>query len=71
MKKEENKENEEKDEKEEDIVNPWVVQGKIKYDKLVEEFGTEVITEELIQRFEKVTKKQVHPWIKRGLFFLS
>ena len=69
MKKEENKENEEKDEKEEDIVNPWVVQGKIKYDKLVEEFGTEVITEELIQRFEKVTKKQVHPWIKRGLFF--
>ena len=58
-----------KDEKEEDIVNPWVVQGKIKYDKLVEEFGTEVITEELIQRFEKVTKKQVHPWIKRGLFF--
>ena len=56
-------------EEKQDIVNPWVVQGNIKYDKLVEEFGTQIITEELIKRFEKVTKKPLHPWLKRGLFF--
>ena len=47
----------------------WEVKGNIKYEKLIEEFGTQIITEELIERFEKVTKKPVHPWIKRGLFF--
>ena len=60
---------EEKGNNKKDIVNPWVVEGNIKYDKLVEEFGTELITEELIKRFEKVTKKPMHPWLKRGLFF--
>ena len=51
------------------LVNPWVVQGNVKYDKLVEEFGTQLINDDLIQRFEKLTKKKAHPWIKRGLFF--
>ena len=50
-------------------VTPWEVKGNIKYEKLVEEFGTQIITEELIERFEKVTKKPIHPWVKRGLFF--
>ena len=63
------KSDEENNKKEEDIVNPWIVQGKIKYDKLIEEFGTQIITEQLIQRFEKITQKQIHPWIRRGLFF--
>ena len=57
------------DEKKENIVNPWVVEGIVKYDKLLEEFGTQLITEDLIERFEKVTKKKAHPWIKRGVFF--
>jgi len=50
-------------------VTPWEVKGNIKYEKLIEEFGTQIITEELIERFEKVTKKPIHPWVKRGLFF--
>ena len=66
----EQKEDPEQSKKEkENIVNPWVVQGQVKYDKLVEEFGTQLITEDLMERFEKVTKKSIHPWIKRGLFF--
>ncbi len=36
--------------------NEKVIKGNIKYEKLIE-------------RFEKVTKKPIHPWIKRGLFF--
>ena len=55
--------------KDKDVVNPWEVSGKVKYDKLVEEFGTQLINDELIKRFEQVTKREAHPWLKRGLFF--
>ena len=41
-----NKENEE-----ENKVTPWEVKGKVKYDKLVEEFGTQLITDELKSQF--------------------
>ena len=33
------------------------IKGNIKHEKLIEEFGTQIIIEELIERFEKVTKK--------------
>lgn len=51
------------------IVTPWNVEGTIDYNRLVKDFGTEIITEELKMRFEKVTGKPLHPWIKRGIFF--
>lgn len=51
------------------IVTPWSVEGKVDYLRLVEQFGTEVIDKNLIDRFEKVTGKVVHPWIRRGIFF--
>lgn len=51
------------------IVTPWEVKGKVDYLKLVNKFGTELITEDLIQRFEKITNKPIHPWIKRNIFF--
>lgn len=51
------------------VVTPWNVVGKIDYIKLIEKFGTELIDTELIKRFEKVTGKEAHPWIKRGIFF--
>ena len=50
-------------------VTPWIVKGDVEYSKLVEEFGVELIDEDLIKRFEKVTGKEAHPWMKRGLFF--
>lgn len=55
--------------KQELVVTPWDVRGKLDYSRLVREFGTELITEELKVRFEKVTGKPLHPWIKRGIFF--
>ena len=55
--------------KQEAIVTPWSVKGKIDYTRLVKEFGTELITKELMERFENVTGKPLHPWIKRGIFF--
>lgn len=51
------------------IVTPWKVSGKINYNKLIDQFGTERIDNDLINRFESVINKPVHPWIKRGIFF--
>ena len=53
----------------EPIVDPWTVSGKIDYGKLIEQFGSQPITEELIAKFERVTGAKAHPWIKRGIFF--
>jgi tryptophanyl-tRNA synthetase len=49
-------------------VDPWTVQH-VNYDKLVEEFGTQLLTPAQINRFELLTGKPVHPWLKRGFFF--
>ncbi len=50
-------------------VTPWSVEGKIDYMKLIKQFGTEVIDTELLERFKKITGKDLHPWLKRGIFF--
>jgi len=36
---------------------------------LIEDFGTQVIDEHLLKRFEKVTGHPPHPWLRRELFF--
>jgi len=60
-----------RDEQKEQIVTPWIVTSKteIDYMKLIDKFGSTPLTGELIERFEKVTGKKIHPWIRRGLVF--
>lgn len=48
-------------------VNVREVKGNIDYMKLVDNFGTFFISDNLIKRFEKVTGKPVHPWISRQI----
>ena len=50
------------------IVTPWEVRGKIDYDKLVKEFGTKLITEDLLERIKKHTK-DLHYMLRRKIFF--
>ncbi len=60
------------DQSEDQIVNPWKAEtktGKFDYQRLIVKFGVEEISEQLIERFKKVTGKEPHIWIKRGLFF--
>lgn len=56
-----------------DVVDPWNVTGKsetgIDYDKLIKRFGSQKIDESLIQRFETVTGKRAHHFLRRGIFF--
>ncbi|MEM2760543.1 MAG: tryptophan--tRNA ligase [Nitrososphaerales archaeon] len=49
-------------------VTPWTVEGKIDYNKLVRDFGTELITEELLERVRKHVG-ELHPFLKLQYFF--
>ncbi len=50
------------------VVTPWHVEGDIDYNKLIERFGTERISEELLKRIKKITG-EIHFMLKRGIFF--
>ncbi|GFE52903.1 tryptophanyl-tRNA synthetase [Babesia ovis] len=41
----------------------------IDYDKLIREFGCQKITTEQLDRMERLIKRPVHPYLRRGLFF--
>ena len=56
------------EEKNKMIVTPWEVRGKIDYERLINEFGTLPLTDELLKRIEKHTG-HVHLQLRRKLFF--
>lgn len=50
------------------VVTPWEVSGEIDYDKLVKQFGLQLLTEDLIKRIKKHTK-DLHYLLRRKIFF--
>lgn len=56
------------EEKNEMIVTPWEVRGKVDYERLIREFGTLPLTDELVQRIEKHAGVS-HLQLRRRLFF--
>lgn len=50
-------------------VTPWKVQGKVDYNRLIDEFGSRRIDPALLARLQKHSKLPLHPWLTRGLFF--
>ena len=58
-------------------ITPWEVEGAvvdgqavgIDYDKLITQFGTKKISEELLDRFRSVTGHEPHHFMRKGLFF--
>lgn len=50
------------------IVTPWEVRGRVDYEKLIREFGTQPLTDELLARLEKHTGG-LHLQLRRHLFF--
>ena len=59
------------DQQNDQVVTPWTVTSKegINYMKLIDQFGCKPIDGKLIRRFEEVTGKKAHTWLRRGLFF--
>jgi tryptophanyl-tRNA synthetase len=56
-----------------DLVTPWSVTAKsqagVDYEKLIEKFGSERITDELLARLEAVTGVRPHHLLRRKIFF--
>ncbi|KAM5352469.1 hypothetical protein ACJ41O_005192 [Fusarium nematophilum] len=59
-------------------INPWSVEGAqtetgevaaINYDAICQKWKTSIIDQDLLERFERVTGKKPHRWLRRGLFF--
>ena len=59
-------------------VNPWSVAGEvgedgnvkpIDYNKLVDQFGTKLIDDVLLERFERVTGQKAHRFLRRQIVF--
>lgn len=59
-------------------INPWSVSGAvgadgqvqaIDYVKLVEQFGSQLISPELLARFERLTGKKPHRFLRRQIVF--
>ena len=50
------------------VVTPWHVEGNIDYDKLIKRFGTEKISNQLLDRIRRVSGSD-HFMLRRGIFF--
>ncbi|PXF47173.1 Tryptophan--tRNA ligase, cytoplasmic [Gracilariopsis chorda] len=51
------------------VVTPWTVSGVIDYDKLIKQFGSTPISEQLLQKFQALTGERPHVFLRRGIFF--
>ncbi len=56
------------EDKNEMVVTPWEVRGKVDYERLIREFGTQPITENLLKKISKFTGDR-HIQLRRKLFF--
>ena len=50
------------------VVTPWEVRGKVDYERLIKEFGTQPLTDELLKKIAKHTDG-LHLQLQRKLFF--
>jgi tryptophanyl-tRNA synthetase len=50
------------------VVTPWEVKGEVDYDKLVKQFGTQLIDDKLLERIEKHTG-ELHLLLRRKIFY--
>jgi len=50
------------------VVTPWHVEGDIDYDKLIKQFGTQKISNEILTKLQKITDED-HFMLRRGIFF--
>jgi tryptophanyl-tRNA synthetase len=56
------------EEKNEMVVTPWEVRGKVDYERLIREFGTQPLTDKLLEGISKHTG-ELHVQLRRELFF--
>jgi tryptophanyl-tRNA synthetase len=50
-------------------VTPWEVKGKVDYDKLIIQFGTQKLTGELKEKTKRLINDELHVMLRRNVFF--
>lgn len=50
-------------------VTPWEVKGRVDYERLIKIFGTEAITQELLEKLKRLAGGELHVLLRRGVFF--
>lgn len=50
-------------------VTPWEVSGKVDYDKLIQQFGTQKISPEILEEISDISKEKMHVMLRRNIFF--
>ena len=57
--------------KKEQIVDPWTVESdeSIDYEKLIQQFGSQRLSMDLVERMERLTGKKAHRFLRREIFF--
>ena len=50
------------------VVTPWEVRGKVDYERLIREFGTQPLTDELLEKIKNRTDT-LHLQLQRRIFF--
>jgi hypothetical protein len=51
-------------------VTPWSVEGEVDYDKLVRQFGTKYIDDNILEYFRKFTG-EINFFVRRNFFFAT
>ncbi|MHA1715701.1 MAG: tryptophan--tRNA ligase [Promethearchaeota archaeon] len=50
------------------VVTPWEISGEIDYNRIVEDFGLQLIDDDIIEQIRAQTK-EIHPFLRRRIFF--
>ncbi len=51
------------------VVTPYEVKGRVDYDRLREQFGTQVLGPELLAKLHQVAGADLHPLLTRGVYY--
>jgi len=51
-------------------INPYEVEGKVDYDKLITDFGIKKLTSADLKRIKKIAG-EIHPFLRREIFFAN
>ena len=61
--------NKDDDNNEEFHVDPWTIEGKVDYDKLIKQFGCQKVTPKMLVKYQQLTGVRPHAMIRRGLYY--
>ena len=50
-------------------VTPWEVTGKVDYERLIQQFGTQKITPDLLREISRFSGEKMHVMLRRNIFF--